>query len=84
MPTITSGGVAQNALAANPSRKGFDLQNLSSGDLWFSDTTTAVAGEPSFLLPSGAFYETPPGYTPKGAVSVIGATTGQAFAVRER
>lgn len=84
MPTITTGGVAQNALEAAPDRKGFALQNLSAGDLWWSESATAVVGEPSFRLPAGAYYETPPGvHVLSKAVSIIGATTGQAFAVRE-
>lgn len=85
MPTITTGGTAQDALAANPNRQGFDLQNLSADDLWWRDDgTVATAGEPSFRLPAGTLYETPRGYRPTGRVSIIGAITGQAFAVRSR
>lgn len=85
MPTITTGGTAQDALAANPNRQGFDLQNLSTGDLWWRDDGShATTSEPSFRLPAGAFYETPLNYRPTGAISIIGATTGQAFAVRSR
>ena len=83
MPTITSGGAAQNALAVRPNRKGYSIQNLSTGDLWFADGATAVASEPSFRLIAGAYYETPPGMQHTDYVSIIGATTGQAFAVRE-
>lgn len=85
MPTITTGGAAQDALPANSNRQGYDLQNVSAGDLWWRDDgTDATAGEPSFRLPAGAYYETPAGYRPKGRVSIIGATTGQAFSVRSR
>lgn len=85
MPIITTGGVAQDALPANTNRQGFDLQNLSAGDLWWRDDgADATAGEPSFRLPAGAHYMTPPGYRPTGRISIIGATANQAFAVRSR
>jgi len=85
MPTITAGGTAQDALPFNDLRGGWDLQNLSAGSLWVrNDGTTAAVGEPSFELVPGALYETPPGYRGTNRVSVIGATTGQAFALRER
>lgn len=83
MPTITAGGTAQTALAANTARTGYEIQNQSTGTLWFSDVATAVAGEPSFEIAPGATYWTPDTYRPKGAVSIIGATTGQAFAARQ-
>lgn len=81
--TITSGGTAQTAIASNAVRKGFELQNQSTGNLWFSTLATAVQGQPSVLLPPGAYYETPLGGAGTGAVSIIGATTGQAFMARE-
>lgn len=81
--TITAGGTAQNAIASNAARKGFEIQNQSSGNLWFSTLAAAVTSQPSVLLPPGALYETPLGGSGTGALSVIGATTGQAFAARE-
>lgn len=81
--TITSGGTAQNAAAANATRRGFVLQNNSTGDLWFSTIATAVQSQPSFKLPPGAYYESPPFGGGVGAISIIGATTGQAFTGRE-
>jgi hypothetical protein len=81
--TITSGGTAQNAAAANASRRGFQLQNNSTGDLWFSTIATAVQSQPSFKLPPGAYYESPPFGGGVGAISIVGATTGQAFTGRE-
>ena len=81
--TITTGGTAQNAAAANASRRGFALQNNSVGDLWFSTIATAVQSQPSFKLPPGAYYESPLFGGGVGAISIIGATTGQAFTGRE-
>lgn len=81
--TITTGGTQQTAIASNASRKGFEIQNQSTGNLYFSTLASAVQSEPSILLGPGQLYETPLGGSGTGAVSIIGATTGQAFAARE-
>lgn len=82
--TITIGGTAQQLMAANPSRRGWQLQNNSSGVLWFNETgSTAVANQPSFALYPGLMYESPVGAASTAAISIIGATTGQAFTARE-
>jgi hypothetical protein len=81
--TITTGGAAQTAIASNASRKGFEIQNQSSANLYFSTLATAVQGQPSVLIAPGQLYETPIGGSGTGAVSLIGPTTGQAYAARE-
>ena len=81
--TITTGGAAQQVAASNSSRIGFSLQNLSTGDLWFTTLGTAAAAQPSIKLASGAYFEAPAGYGGTGAISIYGDTTGQAFAARE-
>lgn len=81
--TITTGGTAQQLAAANASRAGFSVQNLSSADLWINTLGTAAASQPSIKLASGVYFETPAGYGAVGAISIFGATTGQAFAARE-
>lgn len=87
MPTITSGGVAQQALPARPSRRGYRIQNLSAGSLWRRTNGTAAATEPSFEIPAGSMYETAQhevgAGTVIGEISIFGATTGQAFAIEE-
>lgn len=82
--TITTGGTAQTAVAANTARKYLFIQNPStaSGSLWFSTVATAVAASPSIELVPGASYESGL-FCPTGAVSIIGATTGMAFTGRE-
>ncbi len=82
--TITTGGAAQDAAAANTSRHYLFLQNPSTapGSLWFSTVATAVAASPSIELVPGASYESGM-FCPTGAVSIIGATTGMAFVGRE-
>lgn len=81
--TITSGGAAQTLAPANSGRTGFSIQNLSSGDLWFSSVGTAAAAQPSMKIPSGALYEAPLNGVSTAALSIFGSTTGQAFAARE-
>lgn len=81
--TVTTGGTAQNAAAANSSRAGFWIQNLSAGDLWISTMSTAAATQPALKITAGTYYEAPPGGAGTGAISVFGATTGQAWAGQE-
>lgn len=89
--TIAAGGTAQQLAAANSARRYLLIQNLSTGVLWVSTTTTAVVGQPSIALKActaandgtgGALvYEG--SFIPTGAVSIIGATTSQAYSARE-
>ena len=81
--TITAGGTAQQLAALNASRRGFFIQNNSTGDLWFSLVGTAVQSQPSFKIVAGALYESPYGGGATGAISIIGATTAQAFSAME-
>ena len=82
--TITSGGNAQTLMAANASRNGWQLQNNSTGNLWFNELGgTAVQTQPSFRLAPGESYESPVGASTALAISIIGATTGQTFTARE-
>jgi hypothetical protein len=80
---LTTGGAAQTVAPANAARRGYFVQNVSAGDLWISTETTAVLNQPSIKLIANAFYESPVGLPPGGAISIIGATTGQAFTARE-
>jgi hypothetical protein len=83
--TITLGGTAQVLMPVSPSRHGCKVQNISAGDLWINDLGTAALAQPSFKVPSGAQYtcDTTNGVTMGSALSIIGATTAQAFAARE-
>jgi hypothetical protein len=82
--TITAGGTAQTVFTSNANRKYFFLQNISSGTLWFNFTTTAVTNEPSIQLVAGASYAMGiGGYISTEAISIIGASTGQAFVAKQ-
>lgn len=77
--TITAGNSAQTLIAANAGRIGFALRNVSAGSLWISRTGTATADHNSLEIKTYEMYESPEHGTPIGAISIIGATTGQAF-----
>jgi hypothetical protein len=81
--TITVGGTAQQLAAAKADRNGWYLQNHSTGDLWVSDMDTAIIGQPSLKIGPNQLYESPLDGTCFGALSIIGAITGQAFTARE-
>lgn len=85
--TVTSGGVAQNAMSSNTSRHGMFFQNVSNANLYINSTATASAsvsaGSGSLLVVPGAYWEAPPNGVPTGALSVYGGTTGQAWVARE-
>jgi hypothetical protein len=80
--TITLGGTAQ-VLQAAQSRRGIWIQNNSAGDLWINDLgATAVLAQPSIRLATNAVWQTPDGGASPLALSIIGATTAQAWTGR--
>jgi hypothetical protein len=84
--TITLGGTAQVLMPYNQARHGCKVQNISPGDLWINDQGTAALSQPSIKVPAGAQYTCDMmanGFTNSAVLSIIGATTGQAFAARE-
>ena len=81
--TLATGGSAQTLFGGIVPVNGFLVQNNSSAALWISDVGAASAGGASIqLAANGGIFATPSGYKPAGAVSLFGATTGQAFAAR--
>lgn len=81
--TITTGGSAQQLAAANTARKGLGVQNQSSGSLWIYELGTATLAQPSWEIKAGETLVLDNGSASTAAISIIGATTGQAFAARE-
>lgn len=79
--TITLGGTAQQLAAANASRKLLRGQNISTGDLWINENsgTAAANGTDAYLVSAGATFSV----DTNEAVSIVGATTGQAFTATE-
>lgn len=81
--TVATGGAPQTLFGGIVPENGFLLQNNSSSALWVSDVGVASAGGASIqVAANGGIFMTSPGYKPAGAVSLYGATTGQAFAAR--
>jgi hypothetical protein len=82
--TITLGGTAQTLMAANPARRGWLVQNNSAGTLWINEIGgTAVQLQPSLSITAGSLYTSPTPGASNAAISIIGATTSQAFTARE-
>ena len=81
--SITSGGVAQVAMAALSTRKAYFLQNISSEIMWGSFVGTAAPNTVgSFpILPNGIIRSTQVCETT--ALSIYGATTGQKYTAWE-
>lgn len=81
--TITTGGVAQVAMAALSTRKAYFFQNVSSEVMWGSFTGTAAPNTVgSFeIVPKGVIRSTTVCETT--ALSIYGATTGQKFTAWE-
>lgn len=82
--TITTGGTAQQAMAANTSRKYLLIQNISDTNMWINFTTTAVQDSPSILLlANGGSLAQEAGFVSTEAVSIICATTGKKWTAKE-
>ena len=80
--TITTGGTAQT-LSAAKSRHYLFVQNLSAANLYINFTTTAVVTEPSIMIPPNGSFVQEGSFVSSEAVSIIGATTGQAFTAKD-
>ena len=81
--TITTGGAAQDAVAALATRKAYFFQNISSESMWASFTGTAAPNTVgSFeIVPKGVIRSTQACETT--ALSIYGATTGQKYTMWE-
>lgn len=83
--TITSGGTAQQVVAASTDRRYLLIQNLSTENLWVNFAGTATPGGGSILiLANGGSVVAEGTFIPHSAVSIYGATTGSAFTAYER
>jgi hypothetical protein len=81
---ITTGGTAQQLMAANVARKYLLIQNQHATEsIFFNFTTTAVADSPSVEIKAGVTYEMYGGFVSTEAISVIAATTGHKVIAKE-
>lgn len=81
--TITTANTSQQLMAANPVRRGWTIQNQSTGDLYVKVGQAATTNNVSLRIAPGALYETPSQHTSAGVINVIGATAGQAYYATE-
>jgi hypothetical protein len=79
---VVTGGAAQTLFGGVAPMNGWLVANNSSAAVYVSDVGTATPGGASIPVAPGAVFATPSGYKPAGAVSLYGATTGQAYAAR--
>lgn len=82
---ITLNNTAQTLMVANTARRGWSLQNKSTGNMWFQDLggTASTTGNNSTYLPPGAYYESEFDGASVAAISVISDTTGAQFVAKE-
>ncbi len=81
--SITTAGTAQQLMASNSARRGLAVQNQSAGACYINGTGTATQDYHSLKIDAGSYYETPPGHTGTGAVSIICAVSSAAVYARE-
>ena len=80
---IASGNQAQPLAEAFAGRRGCMIQNHSTGDLWMRPGGLgATLSIPSVKIPAGTTWFCP-SPAPAGAMSIIGATSAQAFTAWE-
>lgn len=79
--TIAAGNVPQVLAVANPTRRGLIGQNISTGDLWINEVggNAAIGTAGSYRLASGDTFS----ISTNRAISILGATTAQAFTAIE-
>lgn len=81
--SITTGGTAQTLAAAKVNRVYLKITNISNDTLWWNETSTAVLDSPSQPIYPTQSEIFGPGNVPPGAISIIGATTGQKWVAKE-
>lgn len=79
--SITTGGTAQSLVAANTSRQSLKGQNISAGNLGLNEIggTAVIGAAGTYTVAAGQAFSV----STNRAVSIVGATTGQAFTATE-
>ena len=80
--SITTGGTAQNAIAANSARLACMVQNTHATAILTVNEGGTASATAGILLNPGVGYEYPVGSMPVGAISVWSSTTGATYTVR--
>lgn len=73
--TVTTGGAAQNAIAANPLRKGWCIQNTDAAEVMYVRANGTASATTGTKLTAGAQACSSPSLIDLGVISVFAATT---------
>jgi hypothetical protein len=79
--TIAVGGTAQTISTGNATRRALYGQNISTGDLWINELggVAVIGAAGSYKISPGESFS----ISTSNAISIIGATTGQAYTAVE-
>jgi hypothetical protein len=80
--TIITGGTSQTISTAR-ARKYLFVQNLSSGALYINFTSAASASSGSIYIPPNGSFVQESFFASSEAITIFGATTGQAFTAKD-
>jgi hypothetical protein len=80
---VTTAGTAQTLIAANTARRGFSLQNQSSGICYINGASGATQDYHSLLIKAGDYYETKDSHVGTGAISIVCAVANASVYSRE-
>lgn len=82
--SITASTSSQTLVAANSARKGLEIKNDTSIDVWISFTGAAVAaaGSGSYRIPAGTSYASG-AFVPTGAVTIIASSGSPTISAME-
>lgn len=81
--SVTLGGTAQVVQSAGLIRRYLLIQNISDTTMWVNFGVTAVADQPSIQIVAGASLVFDHAFVPIGDISLMCATTGKKFVIKE-
>ena len=80
--SISVANTSQLLMNYDLTRRGFMIQNTSTGDLWINLTgAPATSASPSFKVAAGTTFQTPPFFPSSNPVAIFGATAGATYSV---
>jgi len=80
---IATANAAQQLMAANGARRGFSVQNQSSGACYVNGQGAATTDHHSLMVGAGAYYESSPAHVGTGAISIACTVANAAVYARE-
>jgi hypothetical protein len=80
---VATAGTAQQLMAANSTRRGFSVQNQSSGACYINGSAAATQDYHSLLIAAGSYFETKDSHVGTGAISIVCAVANASEYARE-